>query len=64
MIDSILKWYNLICCLISLAAYIYIPQEDSTLGILAIMEFLVFRYFDDKIIKKRENENTKQRDDD
>ena len=34
--------------MIALAAYTYIQQEDESLGVLAIMAFLLFRYFDDK----------------
>ncbi len=49
MIDSIIKWFNLVCCLLALVVYIYTPQADQSLGILAIMSFLVFRYYDDKI---------------
>lgn len=59
MIDCILKWFNLVCSLLALAIYIYTPQADQSLGILAIMSFLVFRYCDDKI--NRVNDRNEQR---
>ncbi len=58
MIDSILKWFNLLCSLLALVVYIYRPQADQSLGILAIMSFLVFRYYDDKI--NRENDRNER----
>lgn len=52
MIDSILKWFNLVCSLITLALYIYV-QNDIELGILSIISFLIFRYYDDKINREK-----------
>lgn len=57
-IDSILKWFNLVCGLIELVLYIYKPQANDNLGILAIISFLVFRYYDDKI--NRENDRNER----
>lgn len=62
MVDIILKWFNLASSSITLALYIYV-QNDIELGILSIMSFLIFRYYDDKINRKNDRNDRKDRND-
>lgn len=53
MINSIVKWFNALLCVLALSVYIFTKQENETLGILAIMAFLMFRYCDDEEKEKK-----------